>query len=94
MSDPHSTDYPELPYGQTRCECGGRVYSNEHDGRCDRCSQPEPQAHSPALLREWAAILGDVIALNRDENPERVAPLEAKCAAWLREADEIERRVA
>jgi hypothetical protein len=94
VSDPHSSDYPETPLGVHRCECGAWVYSNELDGRCDRCSQPEPQEHSAALLREWAAILSDVIELNRDEHPERVAPLEAKCQAWLREADEIERRVA
>jgi hypothetical protein len=94
VADPHSSDYPETPLGVHRCECGAWVRSNEQDGRCRRCAQPEPQVHSAALLREWAAILSDVIELNRADNPERVAPLEAKVAGWLREADELERRVA
>jgi hypothetical protein len=91
------SDYDCGDYGRTTCPDCSRTFMPKNrgeDGRCASCAQPEPQVHSAALLREWAAILGDVIALNRDEHPERVAPIEAKCAAWLREADELERRVA
>jgi hypothetical protein len=96
MSDQHSSDYPELPYGQTRCECGGRVYSNEHDGRCASCAQPEPVEREAALLRYWAQQYRQVIELNREEGASEalLASLLAKAAEWEREADALERRVA
>jgi hypothetical protein len=94
MSDPHSSDYPETPLGVHRCECGAWVYSNELDGRCDRCAQPEPQKYTAELLRGWAWTYREVARLDREASPELREEFLAKAAEWEREADELERRVA